>query len=49
MAKTDTVTVMKIDTKDRDNLKKISKETGMHMKFILGQLIDAKYKEVFKK
>ena len=41
-------TVMKIDVVDRDKLKKISQETGMHMKFILGKLIDAKYKETFQ-
>ncbi len=43
----DATTVMKIEIKHRDKLKKISKETGQHMKFILGKLIDAKYKEVF--
>jgi len=41
-------TVMKIDVVDRDKLKAISKETGMHMKFILGKLIQAKYDETFK-
>ena len=42
-------TVMKIDVKDRDKLKEISVATGMHMKFIVGELIDKKYKQVFKK
>jgi len=41
-------TVMKIDVVDRDKLKEISKATGMHMKFILGKLIDKKHKETFK-
>ena len=40
-------TVMKIDVKDRDRLKKISHETGRHMKFILGKLIKSEYDKTF--
>ena len=42
------VTVTKIKIKYRDMLKEISLETGMSMIFILGKLIEAKHKEVFK-
>ncbi len=45
--KKDEITVTKIRIGYRDMLKEISAETGMSMIFIIGKLIDAKYKEVF--
>ena len=41
------ITHIKVKVQHRDMLKEISSETGMHMGFIVGKMIDVKYKEVF--
>ncbi len=47
MSDKNSITHIKVKVEHRDKLKKISEETGMHMGFITGKLIEAKYKEVF--
>ena len=42
-------TMVRLSAKHRDKLKIISKSTGKHMKFILGELVDAEYKRHLKR